>query len=68
MLIQRSARIAELIGGLSHRVKADAEEAAIREESRDLNYHVVLCGCGRVGRAVSLVLEAGKGSLHCDRV
>jgi CPA2 family monovalent cation:H+ antiporter-2 len=60
MLIQRSARFAELIGGLSHRVKADAEEAAIREESRDLNDHVVLCGCGRVGRPVSLVLEAAK--------
>jgi CPA2 family monovalent cation:H+ antiporter-2 len=58
MLTQRSARFAELIGGVSHRVKADAEEAAIREESRNLNDHVVLCGCGRVGRPVSLVLEA----------
>ena len=60
MLIQRCARFAELIGGLSHRVKADAEEAAIRDESRDLNNHVVLCGCGRVGRPMSLVLEAAK--------
>jgi CPA2 family monovalent cation:H+ antiporter-2 len=68
MRIQRSARFAELVGGRSHRVKADAEEASIREESRDLNYHVILCGCGRAGRAVSLVPEAGRGSLHCDRV
>jgi CPA2 family monovalent cation:H+ antiporter-2 len=60
VLIQRSARFAELIGGASHRVKADAEEAAIREESRDLKDHVILCGCGRVGRMVSLVLEAAK--------
>src|SRR3981081_1728698 len=62
MLTQRSARFAELIGGVSHRVKADAEEAAIREESRDLNDHVILCGCGRVGRPVALVLEAAKAS------
>jgi CPA2 family monovalent cation:H+ antiporter-2 len=60
MLIQRSARFAELVGGASHRIKADAEEAAIREESRDLRDHVILCGCGRVGRPVSLVLEAAK--------
>jgi CPA2 family monovalent cation:H+ antiporter-2 len=60
VLIQRSARFAELIGGASHRVKADAEEAAIREESQDFKDHVVLCGCGRVGRLVSLVLEAAK--------
>jgi CPA2 family monovalent cation:H+ antiporter-2 len=60
MLIQRSARFAEFIGGVSHRVKADAEEAAIRDESQDLRDHVILCGCGRVGRPVSLVLEAAK--------
>src|SRR6267154_1254339 len=60
MLIQRSARFAELVGGASHRVKADAEEAAIRAESQNLGDHVILCGCGRVGRLVSLVLEAAK--------
>ena len=58
MLIQASSRIAELIGGAYNGLKADAEEAAIREESQDLNNHVVLCGCGRVGRPVALVLEA----------
>jgi len=60
MLIQGSARFAELVGGASHRARADAEEAAIREESRGLKDHVILCGCGRVGRPVSLVLEAAK--------
>jgi CPA2 family monovalent cation:H+ antiporter-2 len=62
MLIQWSARFAELVGGASHRVKADAEEAAIREESQDLKDHVIVCGCGRVGRPVSLVLEAAKAA------
>ena len=62
MLIQGSARFAELAGGAAHRVKADAEEAAIRAESQDLSDHVILCGCGRVGRPVSLVLEAAKAS------
>jgi K+:H+ antiporter len=60
MLIQGSARFAELVSGASHRVKADAEEAAIREESQNLRDHIILCGCGRVGRLVSLVLEAAK--------
>src|ERR1700720_1007379 len=60
MLIQRSARFAELVGGASHRARADAEEAASREESQDFSAPVILCGCGRVGRPVSLVLEAAK--------
>ena len=60
MLIQASSRFAELIRGASHRLKAHEEEAAIREESRDLSDHVILCGCGRVGRPVALVLEAAK--------
>jgi CPA2 family monovalent cation:H+ antiporter-2 len=60
MLIQASSRIAELVGGAHHRLKADAEEAAIREESQYLDNHVVLCGWGRVGRPVALVLEAAR--------
>jgi CPA2 family monovalent cation:H+ antiporter-2 len=60
VLIQRSVRFAELVGSASHRVKADAEEADIREESKGLKDHVILCGCGRIGRLVSLVLEAAK--------
>lgn len=58
ILILRSARFAEFINGASHRAKEDAEEAAIRAESQNLGGHVILCGCGRVGRLVSLVLEA----------
>src|SRR4030081_3378001 len=60
MLILRSARFAEFVNGASRRAKADAEEAAIRAESQNLGDHVILCGCGRVGRLVSLVLEAAK--------
>ena len=60
MLILRSARFAEFVNGASHRARADAEEAAIRAESQNLGDHVILCGCGRVGRLVSLVLEAAK--------
>jgi len=60
ILIQASSRFAELARGASHHLKARAEEAAIREESRDLSDHVILCGCGRVGRPVALVLEAAK--------
>jgi monovalent cation:H+ antiporter-2, CPA2 family len=58
ILIQRSAQFAEFINGASHRAKEGAEEAAIRAESQNLGDHVILCGCGRVGRLVSLVLEA----------
>jgi CPA2 family monovalent cation:H+ antiporter-2 len=60
MLIQPSARLAELVSCASHRTRADSEEAAIREESQNLRDHVILCGCGRVGRPVSLVLKATK--------
>jgi CPA2 family monovalent cation:H+ antiporter-2 len=60
LLIRGSARFAEFVGGAAHRARADAEEAAIRDETRNLRDHVILCGCGRVGRPVSLVLEAAK--------
>ncbi|MDB5393086.1 MAG: glutathione-regulated potassium-efflux system protein [Rhodospirillales bacterium] len=58
ILIQRNAQLAELIGGAAHRLKANAEEAAIRDQSQGIKDHVLLCGCGRVGRLVALVLEA----------
>jgi CPA2 family monovalent cation:H+ antiporter-2 len=60
MLIQGNARLAEFIGSRSHRFVASAEHAAIREQRQDLRDHVLLCGCGRVGRLVALVLEAAK--------
>jgi CPA2 family monovalent cation:H+ antiporter-2 len=58
ILIQRNADIAQFFGGVSHRLKAAEEEAAIYEEGKGLSGHVLLCGCGRVGHLVALVLEA----------
>ena len=60
ILIQRNAEAAQFVGGLSHRIKAVADEAVIREEGQGLRDHVLLCGCGRVGHLVALVLEAAK--------
>jgi CPA2 family monovalent cation:H+ antiporter-2 len=62
ILIQRSSTLALLLGRASHRLEAAAEEAAIREASESLRNHIVLCGCGRVGRLVAVVLEAAKMS------
>jgi K+:H+ antiporter len=59
ILIQWNSRIGQLFGGSSPHF-ATAEEAAIREESQRLADHVLLCGCGRVGRLVAVVLEAAK--------
>jgi CPA2 family monovalent cation:H+ antiporter-2 len=61
ILIQRNARLAEFVGSASHRFAASAEEADIREQ-QDLRDHVLLCGCGRVGRQVAVVLESAKVS------
>jgi CPA2 family monovalent cation:H+ antiporter-2 len=60
ILILHNGWITRLFGGASHRLRAATEETAIREESRDLDGHVLLCGCGRVGRLVAVVLEAAK--------
>src|SRR5712675_1854628 len=60
ILIQRNAEIAQLVGGASHRIKMAAEEAAVREEGQGLRDHVLLCGCGRIGRLIALVLEAAQ--------
>ena len=60
LTVLRGKKVVATLTDLKKRMmaKADAEEAAIREESQDLRDHVILCGCGRVGRPVSLVLEA----------
>jgi CPA2 family monovalent cation:H+ antiporter-2 len=58
VLIQRSERIAELV--VPARTSSDVldgEEAAVEDRSRGLTNHVILCGCGRVGRPVAVVLE-----------
>jgi CPA2 family monovalent cation:H+ antiporter-2 len=60
ILIQQNAKVAQLVGGASHRLKEAAEGAVISEEGQGLGDHILLCGCGRVGRLVALVLEAAK--------
>ncbi len=55
ILIQRSAAIANLVG-----IAAMPDEEAAPPPGHALEDHVVLCGCGRVGRLVALVLEAAK--------
>jgi CPA2 family monovalent cation:H+ antiporter-2 len=58
VLIQRSAWFARLAGLASHHLRATAEEDRVREQSAGLKDHVLLCGCGRIGRLVLRVLEA----------
>jgi CPA2 family monovalent cation:H+ antiporter-2 len=60
VLIHWNSRLAELAVGAAHRLNTAAEEATIREHSEGLSNHVLLCGCGRVGRLVAVVLEATK--------
>jgi CPA2 family monovalent cation:H+ antiporter-2 len=42
------------------RARTDAAETAIGTMSASLDRHVLLCGCGRVGRLVATALEAAK--------
>ncbi|MFZ1430649.1 MAG: cation:proton antiporter [Geminicoccaceae bacterium] len=55
ILIQRSAAIADLVG-----IAAMTDEEAAPQAGHALEDHVILCGCGRVGRLLALVLEAAK--------
>lgn len=57
-LIQRSRRLASFV--VQAATSADVPEqgeAAIEDRSSSLNDHVILCGCGRVGQPVAVVLE-----------
>jgi monovalent cation:H+ antiporter-2, CPA2 family len=56
ILIERSAALADLAGMAAAR----AEEDAITRDSEKLDDHIILCGCGRVGRLVAYVLDAAK--------
>lgn len=58
LIIQRNAVVDLLLGSPHHRLAAT--EAAIREAHGSLDGHVLLCGCGRVGRLVATALEAAK--------
>ncbi|KPH06155.1 potassium:proton antiporter [Rhizobium acidisoli] len=58
LLIQRGALVEHIVG--NRRARVAATETAIRTTSASLNQHVVLCGCGRVGRLVATAFEAAK--------
>lgn len=58
--IQRNGSIAQLFGRASHRLRSAAETTTSSQERQDFNDHVLLCGCGRVGSLVAVVLEAAK--------
>lgn len=58
LIIQRNAMFERFS---SHRrARMAAIETATRETAEGLDGHVVLCGCGRVGRLVATALEAAK--------
>lgn len=56
LLIQRNHWAERLFDRQERRIAAT--EASIRMQSGSLQDHVILCGCGRVGRLVATVLEA----------
>ena len=58
LVIQRSALVEHLVG--NSRARVAATETAIGAMSAPLDRHVLLCGCGRVGRLVATALEAAK--------
>lgn len=58
LIIQRNHWAERLFGRFDRRM--EATEAAIRAEASELQDHVILCGCGRVGRVVATVLEAAE--------
>jgi CPA2 family monovalent cation:H+ antiporter-2 len=58
ILVQKNGRIAELVTAGPRRRQDSSEETAAVEASHRLENHVLLCGCGRVGRLVATALEA----------
>ena len=65
LIIQHGALVERLVSRPSTRTTAT--ETALRTMSASLDRHVLLCGCGRVGRLVATALEAAKIPLHRDR-
>jgi monovalent cation:H+ antiporter-2, CPA2 family len=59
ILIQQSSVIARFVSKTSMAAHLQKEETRAHS-GRNLHDHVILCGCGRVGRLVALVLEAAK--------
>jgi CPA2 family monovalent cation:H+ antiporter-2 len=62
VVIQRNASISRHIGNMLWRFAPVGREHALAEESQRLHDHVVICGCGRVGRVIGVALEAAKVS------
>lgn len=59
LLIQHSATLVEHLVG-NRRSRMAVTETALRTTSEPLDRHVVLCGCGRVGRLVATAFEEAK--------
>ncbi|MBB2754600.1 UNVERIFIED_ORG: CPA2 family monovalent cation:H+ antiporter-2 [Rhizobium aethiopicum] len=67
LLIQHSALLDHLVG--NRRDRLAATETALGAAGTSLERHVVLCGCGRVGRLVATAFEAAKIpfiAIECD--
>lgn len=58
LLIQRNHWAERPFGRRDRRIAA--AEVSIRAQSGSLHDHVILCGCGRVGRLVATVLESAE--------
>jgi CPA2 family monovalent cation:H+ antiporter-2 len=60
LAIQRNDRVARLVAGRRPTAEGRREEESVAAAARDLDQHVILCGCGRIGRLVAVVLEAAR--------
>jgi len=60
VFIRWNAWLGQLVDWAPRRITMAVEETAIRGESQHLVGHVLLGGCGRVGRPVAVVLKAAK--------
>lgn len=60
LMIQYGALVERLVARPGTRTNATEAETALRTMSASLDRHVLLCGCGRVGRLVATALEAAK--------
>lgn len=57
VMIQYNQRLANLVGRFGVPQYAGSAAERVADASRDLSDHVILCGCGRIGRLVATVLE-----------
>jgi CPA2 family monovalent cation:H+ antiporter-2 len=59
-LIQRNELIGRLMGRRERRPDDSPSHEAVGQESEGLDGHIILLGCGRVGRLVASVLDAAR--------